>query len=179
MAFDLIRRADDVIEGVSAEVLVVAVIAGATGCCGAAGILLSRSDAGVLALTATLVFGASVAIMPFGLGTLPFAFVIGRMAIQRRALALRGLVPLFSGTMAGLGVLMVALLWMQPPIVECRATGVSVNHRPWWRSGEVSGQDAAGTDAGAASRGSVETPDGRIEYECRGGELTEVRRVDS
>ena len=84
-----------------------------------------------------------------------------------------------SGVAAGAGGLMVLLVILQSPAVECREAGTTSNSGPWWieSSGSSSGAShGSGEEVEGVARGSTQVGDRRYEYTCEGGRLTTFRR---
>jgi hypothetical protein len=123
-----------------------------------------------------LMIVAVLALFSVGMLVLPVAVVtlvlLGRRASGRGRLV----VPLLAGPAVAVGLTVVFVIWVQPPLVECHEHGVTGNSRPWWESGGGIGSGEVSPSGVSVATGSIETPSGRYVYRCKGPTLTEFRR---
>ncbi len=83
-----------------------------------------------------------------------------------------------AGVATGVGALMVLLVVLQGPAVECRDSGVSANSGPWWiESSESSSSRSTSLGPGGAVGGTTQVGDREYEYRCEGDRLTRFRGV--
>jgi hypothetical protein len=178
MAVDLARRADVPVEVVTPLTLALAFAACVVVFAGAAAAVATRNgDVAVLAFSASMLLLVAVALTIFGVFVLPFVtaivVVLARRTAGRRRVALAAL----SGPVMAAGVAVLLVIWVQPPVVECHEDGVEATSRPWWGSESGSGSSSSAVLGEIISRGSIQTPAGVFEYECRGPVLMEFSRV--
>lgn len=83
-----------------------------------------------------------------------------------------------AGVATGAGALMVLLVVLQGPAVECGDSGVSSNSGPWWiESSESSSSSSTSGSPGGVVGGTTQVGDRDYEYTCVGGRLTRFRGV--
>jgi hypothetical protein len=178
MVTSLVGRAGEAIEAVSPLTLGVAVGGSVLALVGATVLAMSRHrDLVLLSATASmLMIVAVLALFSVGFLALPLAVVtlvlLGRRTSGRQGLA----VPLLAGPAVAVGLAVLFVIWVQPPLVECREHGVSGTSRPWWGSGSGSGSGEVSPSGVSVATGSIETPSGRYVYRCEGRTLIEFRR---
>ena len=178
-------RAGEAVQAVTPLTVGVAVAGSVLAVGGAGALALTRhGDVALLSAAASMLMVVAVAsLFSVGVLVLPFAVVtlvlLGRRLSERRGLA----VALLAGPAVAVGLVVLFVIWVQPPLVECHQHGASGSTRPWWRTGSGAGT-GAGADSAAVSAsspavttGSIETPSGRYVYRCEGGKLTEFRRA--
>ena len=178
MVTSLIGRADEAVEAVSPLTLGVAVAGSVFALAGVSVLAMSRHrDLVLLSATASLLMIAAVlALFSVGILVLPLA-VVTLVVLARRTSGRRGLaVPLLAGPAVALGLVVLFVIWVQPPLVECHERGVSATGRPWWGSGGSSGGEELTSSGVSVATGSIDTPSGRYVYRCEGSTLTEFRR---
>ena len=181
MAASIADRADVPVEAITGTMVTLAV--GAVVLVGIGVITLAVSknrDILLLSALATLLVLATIAGL-FSIGILVLPFAVGAIYLLiRRASGRAGLPgPLLAGPAIAIGLSVLWVVWVQSPLVECAESGVTTSSRPWWNSGAESGEGSS-TSAegdGQASRGTIETPDGRYVFTCQGDELTRFRRI--
>ena len=180
MAASIADRADVPVEAVSATTVTVAVGAVILVGAGVLAFALSKSrDIVLLSAAATFLILLSIAGL-FSIGLLVLPFAVGAVfLLVRRSSGRGGLVPsLFAGPAIAVGLSLLFVVWVQPPVVECTEGGASTNSRPWWSEGTSSGEETSVQGgAGRASSGSIETPSGRYVFRCTDGELTQFRPI--
>jgi hypothetical protein len=180
MVASLVGRAGEAIEAVSPLTLGVAVWASVLALVGASVLALSRHrDLVLLSATASmLMIVAVLALFSIGILVLPLA-VVTFVLLVRRTSGRRGLaVPLLAGPAVAVGLAVLFVIWVQPPLVECHEHGVSGTSRPWWGSGGSGGSGGGEVTPSGVSvaTGSIDTPSGRYLYRCEGSTLIEFRR---
>lgn len=178
MVTSLAGRADQAIEAVSPLTLGVAVGGSVLALVGATVLAVSRHrDLVLLSATASiLIIVAVLALFSVGFLALPLAVgtlvLLGRRTSGRRGVA----VPLLAGPAVAVGLAVLFVIWVQPPLVECHEHGASSTSRPWWGSGSGSGNAEVTPSGVSVATGSIETPSGRYVYRCEGATLIEFRR---
>ena len=179
MVTSLVGRAGEAVEAVSPLTLGVAIGASVLALVGASGLALSRNRDLVLlsATTSLLMIVAVLALFSVGILVLPLA-IVTVVLLARRTSGRRGLaVPLLAGPAVAVGLAVLFVIWVQPPLVECHEGGVSGASRPWWGSGGGSGGGGEVAPSGASvATGSIDTPSGHYVYRCEGSTLIEFRR---
>ncbi len=179
-------RSGEAVEAVSPLTLAMAAGGSALAVLGASALTLNRHrDVALLsAMASTLMAVAVLALFSVGVLVLPLA-VVTLVRLVRRASGRRGIaVPLLAGPAIAVGLALLLVIWVQPPLVECQPNGVSQSSRPWWGSGGNSGSGSSSGTGGSGSAelspsgvatGSIETPSGRYVFRCEGGKLVEFR----
>ena len=182
MAASLADRADVPVEAVSGTTLTVAfaavILVGAGVIILATTknrdiVLLSGVSVLLLLLTIAGLFSIGVLVLPFTVGAI---FLLVRRSSGRSGLA----GALLAGPAIAVGLSVLWVVWVQPPLVECGESGATTNSRPWWNSGGESGEGSISGEGGPqVSRGTLDTPSGRYVFSCRGRELVQFRRIDA
>ena len=178
MAVDLLNRADVPVEVVTPPTLAIAIGASLIALGGAATMGATRhGDVAVLGFAASMLLLMAVALTIFGVLVLPLVIAVV-IVIVRRVAGRQGIpVALLAGPAAAVGIAMLFVIWVQPPVVECLADGVRVTSRPWWSSDSGSGESGTAVSGVSTSTGFIDTPAGEFEYTCRGDRLAEFRRT--
>lgn len=143
---------------------------------GASVLAVSRNgDVVLLSATASMLMIVAVLTL-FSVGILVLLLaVVTLVLLGRRTSGRRGLtVPLVAGPAAAVGLAVLLVIWVQPPLVECHEHGASASSRPWWSSGNGTGEVSA--SGASVATGSIETPSGRYVYRCDGRTLIEFRQ---
>lgn len=84
-----------------------------------------------------------------------------------------------AGVATGVGTLMVLLVVLQGPAVECGHASISSNSGPWWVGSSGSSSSGSGwASPDGAARGTTQVGDRTYEYTCDGDRLTSFQRVD-
>lgn len=179
MTASIVDRSDVPVEAVSATTVAVSIAAALLVVAGVVVMALTKHrDVLLLAAAATILVLLSVVGL-FSIGVLVAPFAVGAIyLLLRRSAGRTGLVlPLVAGPVIAVGLSILLIVWIQPPLVECRDGGAATSSRPWWSTGTSSGQGSssvAGTED--ASTGTLETPWGSYVFRCEGSDLTEFRR---
>jgi len=175
MMASLVGRVGEPVEAVSPLTLGVALGASLFALVGASVLATARHhDAALLsAIVSILMIGAVLSLFSIGIVLLPLA-IVTLVLLVRRVQGRKGLAaPLLAGPAVSVGLAVLSVIWVQPPLVECHQNGVGANSRPWWGSSSGSGEQSP---SGGVATGSIETPSGRYVYRCEGQRLTEFRR---
>lgn len=181
MTASLAGRTGEAIEAVTPLTMGVAAGGSALAAVGAGVLAMSRHrDVALLSVTASflmiiaLVFLFSVGILAGLLAALILAR-LGRRTSGRKGLA----VPMLAGPAVAVGVVVMFVIWVQPPLVECTEGGVRGTGRPWWGSSGGGSSSTGETSPSGFSvvTGSIETPSGWYVYRCEGPTLTEFGRA--
>ena len=134
-------------------------------------VLLSGLSMMLLLLTVAGLFSIGVLVLPFTIGAI---YLLIRRASGRTGLTR----ALLAGPAIALGLSVLWVVWVQPPLVECTESGVTTSSRPWWSSGGESGEGSMSVESGQqVSGGTMDTPSGRYVFSCRGDELIQFRRI--
>lgn len=134
-------------------------------------VLLSALSMMLLLLTIAGLLSIGIFVLPFTIGAI---YLVVRRASGRAGLTR----ALLAGPAIAIGLSLLWVVWIQPPLVECNQSGVTTHSRPWWNSGSSSGEGGSSVGGSAeVSRGTVETPSGRYVFTCRGEELVQFRRI--
>jgi hypothetical protein len=159
-----------------AAAVVTVVVAGAVVTVAAAALtLLPRPrEAALVAVVSALALAGAATVLGVGLLLLPAA-VVGGFALVP---ALRGVgrrdraLAVLCGIPLGAGIVAVAIVSIQPPLLRCRPGTVTEADRAWWGglSGTWSGTDWISPGDGAGSR--VTAGGDTYVYACRGSKLT-------
>lgn len=180
MAASIAGRSDVPVEAVSGTTVAVALGAVALVGIGVIALAVTRNrDIVVLSAVSTLLLLLTIAGL-FSIGILVLPFTIGAIYLLiRRASGRAGLTrALLAGPAIAVGISVLWVVWVQPPLVECGESGVTTNSRPWWGSGGDAGEGSMSTESGReVSRGTLVTPSGRYVFSCRGEELIQFRRI--
>ena len=178
MAVDLLNRAGEPVEVITAPTLAIAIGASLIALGGAITMGATRhGDVAVLAFVTSMLLLMAVALTIFGVLVLPLVIAVV-IVIVRRVAGRHGIaVALLAGPATAVGIAMILVIWVQPPVVDCLADGVRVTSRPWWSSDSGSGESGTAVSGVAMSTGLIDTPAGEFEYTCRGDRLVEFRRT--
>lgn len=180
MAASIADRSDVPVEAVSGTTVAVALAAVALVGIGVIAFAVTKNrDIVLLSALAMLLLLLTIAGL-FSIGILVLPFTIGAIYLLiRRASGRAGLTrSLLAGPAIAVGISVLWVVWVQPPLVECNESGVSTSSRPWWGSGGESGEGSMSVESGReVSRGTLDTPSGRYIFSCRDGELIQFRRI--
>ena len=140
-------------------------------------VLLSALSMMLVLLTIAGLFSIGILVLPFTIGAI---YLLVRRTAGRKGLAR----ALLAGPAIAIGLSVLWVVWVQPPLVQCTDVGAQVSSRPWWTSGGSSGESSGGTDSatgmqsdGQTTKGTFGTPAGRYIFSCRGDELVQFRRI--
>ncbi len=134
-------------------------------------VLLSALSMLLLLLTIAGLFSIGILVLPLTMGAI---YLLIRRASGRNGLTR----ALLAGPAIAIGLSVLWVVWVQPPLVECTDAGASTSSRPWWTSGGSSGEGSSGMQSGGVvTSGTLNTPSGRYVFRCTDGELTQFRRI--
>lgn len=175
MFIDLLRRAGDDVHAITGTTLLVIVVGFVLTSIGLVAVVRSHHrDLVLLSAAVTVLVLGAIVLTIFGLVLLP-VIALTIVVLGRRATGRPVVLPALAGGAAlALGLAVLFVLWVQPPIVRCHDRGVSTSSRPWWNVSSGSGSSSA---VGGRSGGTLETPSGTYVYECTGDRLTEFRKT--
>jgi hypothetical protein len=138
-------------------------------------VMLRRPQAALLvAMTVALFVFGLVAIFSIGLlllvGSVILLFPV--MRLLHGASATQSGASLLTGSLLGLGLVVVSLVFSQPPMVECSSSGVSESERAWWGGGVSGSSSGSGTVyPNGAAHGTITTGGHTYTYSCLAGKL--------
>lgn len=125
----------------------------------------------------TLVVGLLPAmVISYLLAGAPLALVtVVLVAMAALTLTARGAA---CGIAAGTGTLMIGLVVLQGPVVECGDSSVSANSGPWWidEPSRSAGYGMA-TAGGSRATGTVQVGERQYSYECTNGSLASFEEL--
>ena len=180
MAASIADRSDVPVEAISRTMVTVALVAVVLVAIGVISFAVTKNrDIVLLSGLSMLLVLVTIAGL-FSVGILVLPFTIGAIYLLiRRASGRTGLVrALLAGPVIAIGLSVLWVIWVQPPLVECNESGVTTSSRPWWGSGGESGEGSGSVAGGGQiSRGTLQTPGGRYVFSCRGDELIQFRRI--
>lgn len=180
MATGLVGRFAEPVEAVTPVTLTVAIFASVVATAGAVSLVKSRNrDLALLSTAASTLSVAKLALSIFGILVLPLV-VVTIVALARRAIGRRGVavaMAVVAGPAVAVGLATVLVIWVQPPLVECRNNGVVSTSRPWWNSSAGSGTSMGSSLGTNSSWGTVTTPGSTYQYRCDANRLVEFRRT--
>lgn len=180
MAASIADRSDVPVEAISRTMVTVALVAVVVVAIGIISFAVTKNrDIVLLSGLSMLLVLVTIAGL-FSVGILVLPFTIGAIYLLiRRASGRTGLVrALLAGPVIAIGLSVLWVIWVQPPLVECNESGVTTSSRPWWGSGGESGEESGSVAGGGQiSRGTLQTPGGRYVFSCRGDQLIQFRRI--
>ena len=151
------------------------VAAGAVATVAAVGMtLVPRPRVAVLAaLVAALAVAGLATVLSIGLLLLPVAIVASfAIAPALRGTGRRGwALGLLCGIPLGAGIVAVSIVSIQPPLVRCGHTAISVSDRAWWGGGTGTTSVVDWLRQDGSGDGRLVTGGHTIRYACRGTTL--------
>ena len=177
-----VRHAPEPVYRLPAAALVTISLAGLA-CVTASLLLVVMRQPRLIALTALAVF-----LFVFGLLAL---FSIGLLLILLSAVVIvvlgratsgvagrDAVTHLGTGTALGLSLLVLLVIGMHSPLVECRDDGVATHSREWWGGSQSTGSGSGSVAPDGSASGEIRLGTEAFRYACEGDTLVEFEQVE-